>query len=133
MNCRIEFDMIFYQFQKIPLNQTLIDFLFVPEKYFGSCVLISVNAKVRSFFRSSGENVRCRIEFIMILGNSLESKCDHHKLYCLLGQSKHCLLEWYHSLSHNCILFFWTLVTYFFENKKICTTRGGGSKTDNFF
>ena len=37
--------------------------------------------------------MRCRIEFMMISGNSPESKCDHHKLYCLLGQSKHCLLD----------------------------------------
>ena len=110
MNCRIEFNTIFYQFHEIPLNQNLIDFLFVPEKYFGSWVLISVNAKVISFFRSSGENVRCRIEFMMILGNSLESKCDHHKLYCLLGQSKHRLLEYYDSLSQLCIFFFLTLV-----------------------
>ena len=77
MNCRIEFNTIFYQFHEIPLNQNLIDFLFVPEKYFGSWVFISVNANFISFFRSSGENVWCRIEFMMILGNSLESKCDH--------------------------------------------------------
>ena len=29
----------------------------------------------------------------------LESKCDHHKLYYLLGQRKYYLLEWCHFLS----------------------------------
>ena len=54
--------------------------------------------KLQKYFRSSEENVKCRITFILISGNILESKCDHHKLNYLLGQSKHCLLEWYHCL-----------------------------------
>ena len=77
----IEFIMIYFQFHEIPSNQNLIKFLFVPEKYLGSLVLISVNDKVISYFRSSGGNVRCMIEFIMTSGNSLQSKFDPHKLY----------------------------------------------------
>ena len=77
VNCRTEFKLIFFQFQEI-------EFWFVPQKYLGSWVLILVNAKVLSYFRSSGGNVRCRKEFMMILGNSLKSKCDHHKLNYLL-------------------------------------------------
>ena len=51
----------------------MIEFWLLPEKYLGGWVLISVDAKVISYFRSLGRNVRCMIEFMMISGNILES------------------------------------------------------------
>ena len=51
--------------------------------------------------------MRCRIKFMMISGNSLKSKCDHHKLFYLLAKSKHHFLEWYLSLSQFCIFSQW--------------------------
>ena len=53
----------------------------MPEIYLGSWVLISVNAQAIVVLRSSGGKVICRIEFMMISRNSLESKCDQHKFY----------------------------------------------------
>ena len=84
--------MIYFQFDEIYWKQNSMEFWFVPEKYLERWVLISVNARFISYFRSSGQNVRCRIEFMMTSGNYLQSKCDHRKLYYLLGQSKHPLL-----------------------------------------
>ena len=99
-------------FKKLPEIKNLLNF---KKKYLGSWVLVSANAKVIIYFMSLGGNVRCRKEFMMSSGNSLESKCDYH-IYWAKS-----ILVGYHSLSQFCIFFSLTLVCITeksFENRK---------------